>query len=112
MRAISPTAGVSARTTASATRNPQRTSMWALKVSSIRLRRSRAREASHYRLFRAVEAIACIAETGDDVAALVQPPVDRSDDDLDVGVLGLDVSDPFGRSDDGDEPHRFRAGPL
>src|SRR5207248_7473930 len=65
-----------------------------------------------YRSFRPVEAVACVAEAGDDVPLLVQVRVDRGDDDVDVGVVLLDVAHSFGRGDQGDQGDVRRAGVL
>ena len=54
---------------------PQRTSGWSVSCSQ-----------TISRLLRAVEPVSRVAETGNDVAALVQLTVDRRDDDLHVGV--------------------------
>src|SRR5207248_6995626 len=65
-----------------------------------------------YRSFRPVQAVACVAEAGDDVALLVQMRVDRGDDDVDVGVVLLDVTHPFRSGDQGDQGDVGRAGVL
>src|SRR5256885_2195648 len=54
-------------------------------------------------LFRAVQAIAGVAEAGDDETALVQGSVDGGADDVHVGMVLVDELDAGGRGDDADE---------
>src|SRR3954447_10516173 len=50
-------------------------------------------------LVRAVEAFAGVAETGADVATLVELAVDRGAEDRHVGMVGADGVEPFRRRD-------------
>src|SRR3954469_661751 len=61
---------------------------------------------------RAVEPVARVPETGDDEAVLVEPAVDGRGDDVDVGMIRVNVIDPLGRGDETDQHHRARAGVL
>ena len=47
------------------------------------------------RSFRAVQPVAGVAETGDDVAVLVEAAVDRGADDVHVGIFGVHALDPL-----------------
>ena len=70
----------------------------------------RAQVFEHARaLLRAVQAVACVAEPGHDVALLVERAVDRRHDDRDVGMVAMDPLDPLGRGDQGDQPDGRRA---
>src|SRR5262245_6231723 len=100
MRAIPPTAGVRSTTMTNAMRAPYRTSGVARSSSNI------------LRLFRAVQAVACVAEAREDVALLVQAPVDGRDHDANVGMLAVHSFDALGRGDERDESHGRRARSL
>ena len=60
-------------------------------------------EHATWRLLRAVEAVACVSEAGDDVPLLVELAVDRGDDDREVRMVAEDPLDPLRRRDQRDQ---------
>src|SRR3989304_190241 len=101
-RGAPPAAGGRTSTTASATRNPHRTSRWWLNVSSMpppTLPQGPDGSGLYMmtRLAGPVQPVARVAEPGHDEPALVEAAVERRDADTDVRVRRVDPCDPLGR---------------